>query len=149
MWCTLNDTIVMSLNCLFVIFPIKSCIHSFWSHWILHTQKKQQTATNVWWIPKIYTWNFVVNCLYPNNNGMLSTRGTTWRITWHKCKGLSFQRQGVSTLNCSKMQTQGCPISNAQLLNKGRYMPTVRIIMTSTNGRSGKFASFPKLHAGE
>lgn len=80
---------------------------------------------------------------------MLSTRGTTWRITWHKCKGLSFQRQGVSTLNCSKMQTQGCPISNAQLLNKGRYMPTVRIIMTSTNGRSGKFASFPKLHAAE
>lgn len=116
---------------------------------ITHTKKKQQTATNVWWIPKIYTWNFVVNCLYPNNNGMLSTRGTTWRITWHKCKGLSFQRQGVSTLNCSKMQTQGCPISNAQLLNKGRYMPTVRIIMTSTNGRSGKFASFRKLHAGE
>lgn len=65
-------------------------------------EKKIPTATNVWWIPKIYTWNFVVNCLYPNNNGMLSTRGTTWCITWHKCKGLGFQRQGVSTLNCSK-----------------------------------------------
>lgn len=138
----------MSLNFVFVIFPNQRLYPQFLISLAI-TRKKIPTATNVWWIPKIYTWNFVVNCLYPNNNGMLSTRGTTCLITWHKCKGFRFSAPGrFNSKLQQKMQTQWCPISNVQSLKKGRDMPTVRIMLTSTNGRFRKLCKISKT-AGE
>lgn len=112
-------------------------------------EKKIPTATIVWWIPKIYTWNFVVNCLYPNNNGMLSTRGTTWRLTWHKCKGFRFSAPGCFNTKlqqrCSRI---GVQFQTSSYWKKGRDMPTVRIMLTSTNGRFRKLCKISKT-AGE
>lgn len=141
--------IVMHVFELFVRNIYQSKVVSTVSDLIGCNEKKIPTATIVWWIPKIYTWNFVVNCLYPNNNGMLSPRGTTCLITWHKCKGFRFSAPGcLNSKLQQKMQTQWCPISNVQLLKKGRDMPTVRIMLTSTNGRFRKLCKISKT-AGE
>lgn len=142
-------SIVMHVFELFVRNIYQSKVISTVSDLIGCNEKKIPTATNVWWIPKIYTWHFVVNCLYPNNNGMLSTRGTTWCITWQKCKGLRFSAPGCfNTKLQQKMQTQWCPISNVQLLKRGRNVPTVRIMLTSTNVRFRKHCKISKT-AGE
>lgn len=139
----------MSLNCVFVIFPNQKLYPQFLISLAI-TRKKTPTATNVWWIPKIYTWNFVVNCLYPNNNGMLSTRGTTWRLTWHKCKRFRFSAPGCfNTKLQHKCRRSGVQFQTSNYLKKGRDMPTVRIMLTSTMAASGNFARFPKLQENE
>lgn len=138
----------MSLNCVFVIFPNQRLYPQFLISLAI-TRKKIPTATNVWRIPKIYTWNFVVNCLYPNNNGMLSTRGTTCLITWHKCKGFRFSAPGCfNTKLQQKCRRSGVQFQTSSYWKRGRDMPTVRIMLTSTNGRFRKLCKISKT-AGE
>lgn len=143
-------SIVMHVFELFVRNINQSKVVSTVSDLIGCNEKKIPTATIVWWIPKIYTWNFVVNCLYPNNNGMLSTRGTTWRLTWHKCKGFRFSAPGCfNTKLQQKCRRSGVQFQTSSYWKGDEICQQSVLCWLQLMAASGNFARFPKLQENE
>lgn len=141
-WCTLNDTSTCDVIELCVRNIPQSNVVSTVSDLIGCNEKKIPTATNVWWIPKIYTWNFVVNCLHPNNNGMLSTRAPRDVSRDISVKVLGFQRQGVFN---TKLQQRCVQFQTSSYWKRDEICQQSVLCWLQLMAASGNFARFPKL----
>lgn len=141
-WCTLNDTSTCDVIELCVRNIPQSNVVSTVSDLIGCNEKKIPTATNVWWIPKIYTWNFVVNCLHPNNNGMLSTRAPRDVSRDISVKVLGFQRQSVFN---TKLQQRCGQFQTSSYWKRDEKCQQSVLCWLQLMAASGNFARFPKL----
>lgn len=139
----------MSLNCVFVIFPNQRLYPQFLISLAI-TRKKNPNSNNRMMNTKNIYMDFCCQLFISKQQWNAVNKGTPRVLSRDiRVKVLGFQRQGVfNTKLQQKMQTQWCPISNVQLLKKGRDMPTVRIMLTSTNGRFRKLCKISKT-AGE
>lgn len=138
----------MSLNCLFVIFPNQKLYPQFLISLAVTRKKSQQQRLYDEY--QKYIHGILLSTVYIQTTMECCQQGAPRDVSRDiSVKVLGFQRQGVfNTKLQQKMQTQWCPISNVQLLKKGRDMPTVRIMLTSTNGRFRKLCKISKT-AGE
>lgn len=138
----------MSLNCLCVIFTNQKLYPQFLISLAVTRKKSQQQQMYDEY--QKYIHGILLSTVYIQTTMECCHQGAPRDVSRDiSVKVLGFQRQGVfNTKLQQKMQTQWCPISNVQLLKKGRDMPTVRIMLTSTNGRFRKLCKISKT-AGE
>lgn len=138
----------MSLNCVFVIFPNQNLYPQFLNSLAITREKSQQQQMYDEY--QKYIHGILLSTVYIQTTMECCQQGTPRVLSRDiSVKVLGFQRQGVSTLSCSKKcRRSGVQFQTSSYWKKGRDMPTVRIMLTSTNGRFRKLCKISKT-AGE